>query len=153
MGFLDSIKSAFAKYIIFSGRASQSEFWYFLLFLFLLGFCIGAFFSILSIIYYPSTIPRELYLLFSRFFLAVTLIPTLSINARRLHDINKSALWLLLFAPYIIFLRIPWTDIMINRGASTFVTEYLNFLVIITIIFIATYVYYFFSNIICSSMC
>ena len=101
------------------------------------------FFSILSSIYYPSTIPRELYLLSSHFFLAVMLIPTISINARRLHDINKSALYLILFAPYFIILRVFWFQILVG-GDSGRITdpEYLSIASILTIIFIATYGYW-----------
>ena len=32
MGFNESVKSVFSKYATFSGRASRSEYWYFVLF-------------------------------------------------------------------------------------------------------------------------
>ena len=32
MTFTESIKTCFSKYVTFSGRASRSEFWYFMLF-------------------------------------------------------------------------------------------------------------------------
>lgn len=38
MGFVESIKTCFSKYATFSGRATRSEFWWFALFLTILGF-------------------------------------------------------------------------------------------------------------------
>ena len=50
MNFLISLKTCFKKYIDFKGRASRSEFWYFLLFLVL------SFFSMLLISNYWFTL-------------------------------------------------------------------------------------------------
>ncbi|HIP22469.1 MAG TPA: DUF805 domain-containing protein, partial [Rhodobacteraceae bacterium] len=33
MSFMDSIKTCFGKYATFKGRAARSEFWYFMLFI------------------------------------------------------------------------------------------------------------------------
>ena len=39
MNFVESIKTCFAKYATFSGRASRSEFWYFCLFFVIVDIC------------------------------------------------------------------------------------------------------------------
>ena len=75
MSFGEAIKSVFTKYATFSGRARRSEFWYFMLFNFLVSF-------VLSLIPYLS-------ILSSLWALAV-LIPTLAVTVRRFHDIGKS---------------------------------------------------------------
>ena len=81
MNFGEAIKSVFTKYATFSGRARRSEFWYFVLFNFLVSFVLGLipFLAVLS----------------GLWALAV-LIPTLAVTVRRLHDIGKSG-WTYLF--------------------------------------------------------
>ena len=73
MGFVDAIKTCFSKYATFSGRATRSEYWWFLLF-----------YMIISII--PLVQIAVLALI----------IPQLAVSWRRLHDIGKSGLWLFL---------------------------------------------------------
>jgi len=85
MNFGDAIRTCFSKYATFDGRASRSEFWWWLLFTVLAS--AGA--SILS---------DKLSALFS---LAV-LLPSLAVGARRLHDTDRSAWFLLLWCiPFI----------------------------------------------------
>ena len=95
MTFLESIRTCFEKYAVFEGRASRSEFWYFYLFcwcpiLILLVFD-NDFFSILGTIFF-----------------LINFLPQLTVSCRRLHDLNKSAWYLLLsvipvFGPIMIF--------------------------------------------------
>lgn len=80
MLFLDAIKICFSKYVVFSGRASRSEYWWFTLFTLVIGFVIAKFVPLLGAIFY----------------LAV-LLPSLAVGARRLHDTNRTAWWLLLY--------------------------------------------------------
>jgi uncharacterized membrane protein YhaH (DUF805 family) len=73
--FWDAIKVCLTKYVDGKGRASRSEFWYFALFTLLLDLATGGFAAIL------------------------TVLPSITVNVRRLHDIGKSAwalLWVLL---------------------------------------------------------
>ena len=79
MGFTDSIKTCIRKYIDFSGRAPRSEYWWFVLLTFGLGF-----------------IPVLGWIL-----RLVLLLPSLSVQVRRLHDMNRSAWWLLALLPPI----------------------------------------------------
>lgn len=84
------------KYTEFKGRASRKEYWMYVLFGILISIALGILDGILGL----ST-RRGLGLLGSLYSLAV-LLPGLGIAVRRLHDTNKSGLWLLLvFVPLI----------------------------------------------------
>jgi uncharacterized membrane protein YhaH (DUF805 family) len=85
MGFFDAIKICFVKYVDFTGRASRSEFWYFVLFVAVAE--LGLF-----VLYRPLAFA----------FVIAAILPRLSVAARRLHDIGRSGWWLLLgFLPVI----------------------------------------------------
>ena len=82
--FGGAIGKCFQKYVDFNGRASRSEYWWFYLFTVLIGLVA----LVISLIGVPGV--RVLAWL-------ALLLPTLAAGARRLHDINRSAWWLLLF--------------------------------------------------------
>ena len=85
MTFIESLRICFAKYADFSGRASRPEFWWWTLFTFLVSMATGIVSEMLSWL----------------FSLAV-LLPSLAVGARRLHDTDRSAWFLLLwFIPVI----------------------------------------------------
>jgi uncharacterized membrane protein YhaH (DUF805 family) len=114
MRFFDAIESGFRKYSQFSGRASRSEFWYWILFGFLGGIVIFLFDAF--IFRMPQI--RPLGILFS---LAI-IIPNISVTARRLHDINRSGWWqLLLFIPLIGWiLLLIWECTKGNENTNRF---------------------------------
>ena len=105
MDIQTSIKTCFSKYATFSGRASRSEFWLFQLFTFLgsiatliidvmiLGFSLD-----------DASSPTNL------IFLLIVMIPSVAAGCRRLHDLNKSGWWQLLYLTIIgiILLTIWW---------------------------------------------
>ena len=95
MYFQTSIKTCFNKYAVFSGRASRSEFWFFVLF----GFLGGIISSIIDVMIlgYPFEENGPINLIFS----IALMIPSISVAARRLHDINKSGWWQLLWITII----------------------------------------------------
>lgn len=80
--FMNYYTTVLKKYAVFSGRSRRSEYWYFLLFSFLVSFVLAIIDAVLGI--------GVLYPIYS---LAV-LVPSLAVLARRLHDINRSGWWM-----------------------------------------------------------
>ena len=88
MNFQDAVKTCLTKYADFSGRAGKSEYWWYMLFLFLGSAAC-------------SVISPKLAALFS----IGTLVPWLAVAARRLHDTGRSGWWQLIgFIPVIGFI-------------------------------------------------
>ncbi|MBI5276406.1 MAG: DUF805 domain-containing protein [Burkholderiales bacterium] len=85
MDFPQAVKTCFQKYVTFEGRASRPEFWWFMLACLLGGLATGMVSEMLN----------------GLFNLAV-LLPSLAVGSRRLHDIGKSAWFLLLWLVPII---------------------------------------------------
>ena len=104
MDLTTSVKVCFKKYATFEGRARRSEFWYFCLFCLLVG--VVTLYIDISVLGY--TIEEEYTPLNTLAYLAV-FIPSISVTARRLHDIGKSGWWMLLALTGIgIILLIIW---------------------------------------------
>lgn len=105
MDFVTAVKTGFAKFATFQGRAARSEFWFFTLFTWLVS-------VVLSLVD-AVTGTGVLSLIFA---LAV-LIPGIAVAVRRLHDTDRSGWWyLLLFVPIVgIIVLIIW---FCSRGTS-----------------------------------
>jgi uncharacterized membrane protein YhaH (DUF805 family) len=84
----EAVKICFKKYFDFKGRASRSEYWYFVLFI-VIGYAIG-----FGLIFAAS----QLFWLLAVFIIAI-IIPWISVAVRRLHDINKSGWFVALPLP------------------------------------------------------
>ncbi len=98
MGFMDAVKSVFGQYATFSGRARRSEYWYFVLFNFLVGIVLGVIGALLG--------EKASSVITSIWSLAI-LIPTLAVSWRRLHDIGKSgAYYLFILIPLVGFIML-----------------------------------------------
>lgn len=85
MTFGESIQTCFSKYAEFSGRASRSEYWWWFLFVFLATMA-------------ASVVNDKVSALFS----IAVMLPGLAVGTRRLHDIDKSGWFQLLFLIPII---------------------------------------------------
>ena len=99
------------NYANFSGRARRSEYWYYVLFNLLI--CMAC----LAIVYSVGLFGIVLFLLYS----IVTLIPNLAVAVRRLHDIGKSGIYVLIaFVPLFNI----WLLVMLategTRGANQY---------------------------------
>ena len=79
MNPIEAVTSVFRNYANFNGRAQRSEFWWFVLFSFI-SQAILNFVPVLGPIY-----------------ALVLLLPSLTVTARRLHDTNRTAWWMLLY--------------------------------------------------------
>lgn len=88
MSFFEAVAACLAKYANFSGRASRAEYWWFLLFIVLAWLIINALVS--------SFAGPAIGVPVAGVFLLLVCLPALAVGARRLHDMNASALWLLL---------------------------------------------------------
>jgi len=75
----------FQRYALFRGRASRSEFWW----MFLFNFVVGVVFGILIAVASAFRVVESLYDL-------AVIVPGIALNARRLHDTNRSGWWQLL---------------------------------------------------------
>ena len=91
MNFQTSIKTCFNKYAVFSGRASRSEYWFCVLFG-ILGGIISAIIDTM-ILGYSAEVNGPINLIFS----VALILPSISVAARRLHDLDKSGWWQLLW--------------------------------------------------------
>ena len=85
------------KYAVFSGRAQRSEYWYFVLF----NFLIAVFLSVVGLVLatiVPSLEGGWLVLLYS----LAMFLPSLGVTVRRLHDTGRSGWWLLVgLVPFV----------------------------------------------------
>ncbi len=88
MSFFEAIAACFSRYADFKGRAARAEFWWFLLFLLLAS----AFANLMTKSFFGDIAAN---VVSSIFFLAVV-VPTMSVSARRLHDMNHTGWWQLL---------------------------------------------------------
>ncbi len=108
MTFTQSITTCFSKYATFSGRASRSEFWWFYLFSILLQW--GA--TIVGAILFIGGSGSDMAIgadLLGGIVSLVLLMPSLTVSARRLHDIGRSGWWLLIAFTIIgIFVLLYW---------------------------------------------
>lgn len=94
MTFIESIKTVYAKYGTFSGRATRSEYWWFVLFMYIVVFAFVA----LGIIAQSESLGLG----GIGIFIVISFIPCLALRVRRLHDIGKSGWWIFLgLVPYI----------------------------------------------------
>jgi uncharacterized membrane protein YhaH (DUF805 family) len=102
MGFGQAIASGFANYVNFSGRATRPAYWYFVLFLVIVGIVT----ALIDVLVLGAT---EIGLTNAIFSLA-TLLPSLAVTIRRLHDTGRTGWWIFLaFVPLIgIILLIVW---------------------------------------------
>ena len=102
MSFIESITVCFKKYFDFKGRASRSEFWYFVLF----------YYGLSIFLIYMSGILNSDALLYAGFifYFLIGWIPALAVSVRRLHDIDKTGFAILVqLIPIIgIIIFIVW---------------------------------------------
>lgn len=87
MSFMEAVKACYSKFATFSGRASRSEYWWFFL------FYVIVYIGLTTI---AAALGSEIFGLTAFAFVIASLIPSLAVGARRLHDIDKSGWWLLL---------------------------------------------------------
>ncbi len=76
------------KYTVFSGRASRSEYWYFVLFNIIISLLLG------GIDFMTGTLDMDTGIgLLSGLYSLFVLLPMLAVSVRRLHDTDHSGWW------------------------------------------------------------
>lgn len=125
MTFVESVKTCFSKYVTFSGRAVRSEFWWWVLFVFVANMVLTwvdiALFGVVET--GPGSIAGSTSTpIFSGLFGLATLLPGISVSVRRMHDTNRSGWWLwIALIPIIGFiLLIVWFATDGTRGPNNY---------------------------------
>lgn len=90
MQFQQAVATVFRKYAVFTGRASRSEYWYFVLF----NVVVSAVFSFLGLLFGGSDGPAGWVMVLSYIYGLATLLPGLGVSVRRMHDIGKGGGWI-----------------------------------------------------------
>lgn len=120
MSFVDAIKSFFKNYANFKGRARRSEYWYAVLFTTLVSAALSAAFP--GPVQMVNDIAVQSNSGIVNLWSIATLVPSLAITWRRLHDINKGG-------PYFFYIFIPIAGVIMlliqlvkdsAPGANTF---------------------------------
>jgi uncharacterized membrane protein YhaH (DUF805 family) len=115
MSFVDAIKSGFSKYVTFSGRAYRSEYWYWVLFV-VIASLVALTLDSAILGYSPSGASP-----ITGIFDLVTFRPSLALAARRLHDMDRTAWWLLIaFTGIGSILLIIWFCFRGTQGPNRF---------------------------------
>ena len=91
VSFPQAVKLGFKNYFNFSGRATRAEYWWWVLFIVLIGIGLG-FIDALT-----GSMGDSGQGLLSFLFKLATTIPSFALGVRRLHDINRTGWWLLVW--------------------------------------------------------
>lgn len=122
MDFIEASKEGFIRYFDFRTRSSRSEYWWFALFLTLIS--IVAIFADALLFSTPLDGDGPIGWVWT----LATIIPSISIGVRRLHDIDRSGWWYLL----IFAILIGWIVLLIwfctkgTEGDNRFGADPLN---------------------------
>jgi uncharacterized membrane protein YhaH (DUF805 family) len=106
-----AIRSVFARWLTYSGRAGGTEYWWFVLF--------GTIVFGLAILLDRSAFGRDAF--FGLICSLVFLMPYHAVAVRRLHDTDRSGWWLLLaFVPLGNILLLIWLSTPSTAGPNRF---------------------------------
>ena len=127
--FGDAVRRFFKKYADFTGRASRSEYWWWILLQFLIGLALWLLAFILGVAG-PITSSDDSRLASPGFWVIVviatvwglaTLVPHLAVTWRRLHDANLAGpWWFLSFVPFGSIVILVFTLLQSNPQGARF---------------------------------
>ncbi|MAT07678.1 MAG: hypothetical protein CL707_01005 [Chloroflexi bacterium] len=133
VSFQEAIKKGFNNYFVFSGRATRAEFWWWQLF----NVAIQIVGSIVDAV---TGLPGILGTLLG----LALLIPSISLAARRLHDINKSGWWQLLWlVPVAIGIIIALVSWIADLHDWAFYGTAIAILIVFTLIVVVLLIYWY----------
>ena len=110
MSFTESVKTCFSKFVTFKGRATRSEYWWFVL-------CTNVLVNLLPLLVFALFNAEAMLFAYVATVFAVTL-PLWSVTVRRLHDTNHSGWWMLCPVYPIILMFMKGSEGENNYGAS-----------------------------------
>jgi uncharacterized membrane protein YhaH (DUF805 family) len=97
MGFGQAVATCIAKYATFRGRAHRPEYWWWMLFVMLYGIAVWIVGAILWAILGAGVAIIVALLAF-----VATIVPSIAVAVRRLHDVDREGGWFLIqFVPII----------------------------------------------------
>ena len=103
MSFGQAISSGFKNYAVVQGRSTRSAFWFFYLFVVIVGFAI----TLIEGLLLDNSFAGGFGIISTIWFIVI-FIPTVSVVVRRLHDTNRSGWWwwiqLVPFVGFIVIL-------------------------------------------------
>ena len=129
MNFRIAIIKCFMLYFVFKGRAKRAEFWWFFLFLMIVGVMTSIIDSTLGTQIVTNDmgtiteVDDQKTGIFSTVVQLITFIPGLAVGARRLHDTNRSGWWQLLW----IVILIGWIPLLIFFASPSKNDDNLNY--------------------------
>jgi uncharacterized membrane protein YhaH (DUF805 family) len=114
MTFFGAVSNVFKNYVGFSGRAARSEYWYWVLFVFIVNLAL----LMLDRAMFEDMVQGP----FSGIFSLLTLLPSIAVAVRRLHDVDRTGWWfLLVFIPVIGWIvLLVWFCTKGTAGANRF---------------------------------
>ena len=119
ISFTGAVRLGWQRYFDFSARSSRAEYWWWVMFVVLADSLLGVEDALTGT--YDAQTQNGL---FSGLFGLFVLIPSFSLGARRLHDINRSGWWQLMWVG--AFLVIPaiiliwWATRPSNEGINSY---------------------------------
>ena len=90
MSFADAVRTCLSKYVVFSGRARRSEYWWFVLFTFLVNLVASIVDAVLGTGYDSGSG------LIATLTSLALLLPGIAVAIRRLHDTSRTGWWILI---------------------------------------------------------
>ena len=117
MNFASAIKSGFNRYVDFTGRSSRSEVWWWILF----SLIVNVIAAILD-----GAGGSGLFTIITFFGMV---IPSLAVQVRRMHDLDKSGWWLLITLIPLIgaIIALVWFCSKGTEGDNRFGSDPLNY--------------------------
>jgi uncharacterized membrane protein YhaH (DUF805 family) len=113
MNFTQAVTSGFQNYVNFTGRAARSEYWYWTLFVIIVSIAT----ALIDLALFPAATVSPINSLAS----LALFLPGLAVSARRFHDLDRTAWWLLLLLTGIgIIIILIWFCFKGTDGPNRF---------------------------------
>ena len=97
MNFIEAVKTCLRKYFTFTGRARRSEYWWYILFVFLVS-VLGSMILPVLLAWLTDSLDMNAFMVYTillTILVIALVIPTYSAMTRRLHDTGRSGWWVL----------------------------------------------------------